>query len=84
MDNKEAEKLTSIGEYSTILKNGETITYYLENPILNREQTLSIDEKNTQELGKETINELEDTKYMEETETTINEMQEEIENSQNK
>lgn len=84
MDNKEAEELTSIGEYSTILKNGETITYYLENPILNREQTLSIDEKNTQELGKETINELEDTKYMEETETTINEMQEDIENSQNK
>lgn len=84
MDSKEAEELTSIGEYSTILKNGETITYYLENPILNREQTLSIEEKNTQELGKETINELEDTKYMEETETTINEMQEEIENSQNK
>lgn len=41
MDNKETEELTSIGEYSTILKNGETITYYLENPILNREQTLS-------------------------------------------
>lgn len=84
MDNKEAEELTSIGEYSTILKNGETITYYLENPILNREQTLSIEEKNTQELGKETINELEDTKYMEETETTMSEMQEKIENSQNK
>ena len=84
MDSKEAEELTSIGEYSTILKTGETITYYFEDPILNREQTLSVNEKNTQELGKETINELEDTKYMEETETTINEMQEEIENSQNK
>lgn len=84
MDNKEAEELTSIGEYSTILENGETVTYYLENPISNREQTLSIEEKNIQELGKETIHELEDTKYMEETETTINEMQEEIENSQSK
>ena len=39
-------------------------------------------EKNIQELGNES--ELEDTIYMDETETTINEMQDEIENSQNK
>ena len=39
-------------------------------------------QKNTQELGKEA--ELEDNKYMEETENTINEMQEELDNSQNK
>ena len=84
MDDKEVEELTSFGEYSTTLKTGETITYYLENPIMNREQISSTNEKDTQELGKETISELEDTKYMEETETTINEMQEEIENSQNK
>ena len=28
MDNKEIEELTSFCEYSTIFKNGKTITYY--------------------------------------------------------
>ena len=85
MDDKEAEELTSFGEYSTTLKNGETITYFSENPIINREQISSTDEKNPQELGKETIHEIEDAKYTSDTESTeksaINEMEE---NSQKK
>ncbi len=70
-----------VGEDTTI---EEVKQYYQEliNIIL-RERNKD-DKKDTQELGKETIHELEDTKYMEETETTINEMQEDIENSQNK
>lgn len=84
MDDKEAEELICFGEYSTTFKTGETITYYSEEQISTREENSSSNEKSIQELGKETIHEFEDAKYLEETETTINEMQEELDNSQNK
>ena len=53
MDNKEPEELIRFGEYSTVLKNGEIITYYSEMPTLIKEPKPRNIENNIDDIERE-------------------------------